>query len=350
MSYYKYYLWKEQISYDRGITWQDTGNQAPSGDPIGTYETYEQCTGATPPTPTGCTCDAFSFNGTSEGNNTYRIEIQGGEATVTAATWNGDCGDIIINHTEDTGFTEIVSANHWEFTNNQIKLTANTNPTSSVREGHITVTYTVNGNSCTKVIHLVQTGGAGINGKYQLTLHSSDERIVSAECDSTSAITSEETGSYLPIKIIIGDCVTTIGNYAFGINPYLTTLKIGYNVKTIGDYAFEAACNRLNTLTIPDNVTTIGTIAFHGSQGGTEASTLRYIIIGSGVTSIAQGAFAGHMQLYSITIKATTPPTLIGDAFYDTNNCPIYVPSGSVEVYKAASGWSIYASRIRAIS
>ena len=347
MSYKKYYLYKEQVSYDRGITWQDTGNQAPSGDPIGTYETYEQCTGATPPTPTGCTCDAFSFNGTSEGNNTYRIKIQGGEATVTAATWNGDCGDIIINHTEDTGFTEIVSVNHWEFTNNQIKLTANTNPTSSVREGYMTITYTVDGNSCTKVTHLVQTGGTGINGKYQLTLHSSDERIVSADCDSTSAITYEETQHYLPIKIIIGDCVTNIGNSAFSVNPYLKTLKIGYNVRTIGNDAFDMACNHLNTLTIPDNVTTIGGSAFHGSQQG---STLKYIIIGSGVTSMVQGAFAGHTQLYSITIKATTPPTLDGNPFYDTNNCPIYVPSGSVEAYKSASGWRSYASRIRAIS
>jgi hypothetical protein len=347
MSYIKYYLYKEQVSYDRGITWQDTGNQAPSGDPIGTYETYEQCTGVT---PTGCTCDAFSFNGTNEGNNTYRIEIQGGENTVTAATWYGDCGDIIINHTEDTGFTEIVSANHWEFTNNRIKLTANTNPTTSVREGHMTVTYTVDGNSCTKAIHLVQTGGTGINGKYQLTLHSSKEEIISADCDSTSAITMEETQKYSPIKIIIGDCVTNIGDNAFSISPYLTTLKIGYNVRTIENQAFDGACNRLNTLTIPDNVTTIGDNAFHGSQGGVGASTLRYIIIGSGVTSMAQGAFAGHMQLYSITIKASTPPALDGDAFYDTNNCPIYVPSGSVEVYKAASGWSIYASRIRAIS
>jgi hypothetical protein len=35
--------------------------------------------------------------------------------------------------------------------------------------------------------------------------------------------------------------------------------------------------------------------------------------------------------------------------FNYTNNCPIYVPSASVETYKSASGWSGYASRIQAI-
>jgi hypothetical protein len=36
-------------------------------------------------------------------------------------------------------------------------------------------------------------------------------------------------------------------------------------------------------------------------------------------------------------------------AFSITNNCPIYVPSASVDTYKAASGWSTYASRIHEI-
>ncbi len=51
----------------------------------------------------------------------------------------------------------------------------------------------------------------------------------------------------------------------------------------------------------------------------------------------------------SITCNATTPPALGTDVFANTNNCPIYVPAASVETYKAASGWSGYASRIQAI-
>jgi hypothetical protein len=33
----------------------------------------------------------------------------------------------------------------------------------------------------------------------------------------------------------------------------------------------------------------------------------------------------------------------------DDTRCIIYVPSASVDTYKAASGWSTYASRIQAI-
>jgi hypothetical protein len=39
-----------------------------------------------------------------------------------------------------------------------------------------------------------------------------------------------------------------------------------------------------------------------------------------------------------------------GDAFQDTNNCPIYVPAESVDAYKAAARhWNDYADRIQAI-
>ena len=60
--------------------------------------------------------------------------------------------------------------------------------------------------------------------------------------------------------------------------------------------------------------------------------------------------FKGCSGLESSTILATTPPTM-GDfnIFSNTNNCPIYVPTASVDTYKAASGWSTYESRIQAI-
>ena len=34
--------------------------------------------------------------------------------------------------------------------------------------------------------------------------------------------------------------------------------------------------------------------------------------------------------------------------FNNTNDCPIYVPAGSVEAYKVAQYWSDYADRIQA--
>ena len=74
------------------------------------------------------------------------------------------------------------------------------------------------------------------------------------------------------------------------------------------------------------------------------------MVIGNSVTTIGGYAFLDCSKLTSITINAETPPTLNEPSFDNTNNCPIYVPAGSVDVYKSASGWSEYASRIQAIA
>lgn len=93
----------------------------------------------------------------------------------------------------------------------------------------------------------------------------------------------------------------------------------------------------LASITIPDTVTTIEDAVF-------VASGLTSVTIPKNVTSIGSDAFRGCSSLASITVNAETPPTLGTRAFDNTNDCPIYVPEGSVEAYKAA--WSQYADRI----
>lgn len=111
----------------------------------------------------------------------------------------------------------------------------------------------------------------------------------------------------------------------------------------ISDNAFEH-CESLTSITIPNSVSSIENYAFAYCSG------LTSVTIGNSVTLIDDGAFIDCSSLTSVTVNATTPPTLGGSyVFYNTNNCPIYVPAASVEAYKAASGWSEYASRIQAI-
>ena len=78
-------------------------------------------------------------------------------------------------------------------------------------------------------------------------------------------------------------------------------------------------------------------------------NNLTSITIGSGVTSIGGAAFYNCRSLSSVTVEATTPPTLGLNVFNNTNNCPIYVPSQSVNAYKTATNWKTWASRIQAI-
>ena len=106
-----------------------------------------------------------------------------------------------------------------------------------------------------------------------------------------------------------------------------------------------------NTM-IPEGITSIGDCAFFNAG-------LSSIIIPESVTSIVGDAFrednSDSSHITSITILATTPPTLDSRSCFWSqtnsgwNNYPIYVPAGSVDVYKTATEWSSLADRIQPI-
>ena len=159
--------------------------------------------------------------------------------------------------------------------------------------------------------------------------------------------------------------VTLIGDYAFNKTSGFTSITIPSSVTTFGsnafasvsglnsvtiDYASNATLrssqftgSSITSLTIGSHPTSIGDSMFRNCTG------LTTLVIPSNISSISGYAFDGCSGLTSITVESTTPPTLGSNAFNNTNDCPIYVPSGSVNAYKAASGWSSYKSRIQAI-
>ena len=147
-------------------------------------------------------------------------------------------------------------------------------------------------------------------------------------------------------SVTIPDSVTSIGELAFYKCSGLTSAAIGNGVTSIGDSAFSG-CSSLTSIDIPDSVTSIGSQAFYYCSGLTSCS------IGSGVTSIGSSAFNSCTRLVNVTIFASTPPTAIytyyWNAFSYGTDCPIYVPNGSVDAYKAARGWNNYSSRIQPI-
>ena len=79
-------------------------------------------------------------------------------------------------------------------------------------------------------------------------------------------------------------------------------------------------------------------------------SKLSSVVIPKTMEYIGKDAFSYCTSLTSVTCLAENPPELGTSAvFYNTNNCPIYVPPESVDAYKSATNWSTYASRIQAI-
>ena len=69
------------------------------------------------------------------------------------------------------------------------------------------------------------------------------------------------------------------------------------------------------------------------------------IAIPEEVTHLGDYAYYLCNQLTSITLLAHIPPVIGSSVFDETNNCPIYVPAGSLNAYKTA--WSEYADRIK---
>ena len=136
--------------------------------------------------------------------------------------------------------------------------------------------------------------------------------------------------------------ITEIGSSAFSGCSQLTSFDFT-NVTTIGQQAFRTA--GLTVISLPD-VVTIGSYAFDNCK-------LTSVSIGDKCTKIDGNAFTqGNSAVtYTLTITATTPPTLGSKALAPAfkNPVAIKVPSELVETYKKASGWKDFASVISAI-
>ena len=281
----KFFKQKKQVSYDDGVTWVDV---TPAEYQKGSLYEYDSADCPSPtPTPQYRTLTTATtcINYDKYVLEEYQVSYDEG---VTWTTTGTSATTLIEANSEDCGYVPPTPTFKWK------------------------ATY---------------TGGT----------------TSSAQCDSTSSITNGEINKTGLTSVEIGTCVTTINDDSFSSCYSLTSITIPNSVTSIGERAFRY-CTGLTSIDIPNSVTSIGNGAFRSCSG------LTSITIPDSVTSISSDAFGYCSNLTSVTVLATTPPTLESSAFYGaSNNLIIYVPSESVSAYKAASGWSSYSSKIRAI-
>lgn len=156
--------------------------------------------------------------------------------------------------------------------------------------------------------------------------------------------------------------VTSIGDWSFTYDAKLKNIGSLTNVTSIGTNAFQQ-CDLDDFIVNLPNLTSLGGGAFNEtniksvtnlgtvtSVGINNCPKVTSITLPSTITSIPNWGFYNNKSMTTLTVNATTPPTLGGNALYDCNALAnIYVPSASVNAYTSASGWSAYANIISAI-
>lgn len=165
-----------------------------------------------------------------------------------------------------------------------------------------------------------------------------------------------------PIDVLDLSNVETVAQYAFNRAKILTKLVLP-KCKSVGNDAFREAQFGGFGLEAP-MLETIGERAFYsnyitpdvelpsvkiiGNDAFEHTSSVNFTI-GPNCTYIGNTIF-DTMGVTNLFVQATTPPTLAGPfKSGNTGVQHIYVPAASVDLYKAASNWSNYASIIEAI-
>ena len=166
-------------------------------------------------------------------------------------------------------------------------------------------------------------------------------------------------------ELVIPNDVTSIKRYAFYSCTGLTSVTIGNSVASIGSSAFSGCTNitsldidcenvgnwfsslkgKIQTVTLGENVKTIVADAFNGF------SALKYISVGSNVTSIGANAFANCIKLEDMYCYAVRYPLVESNTFENSylEYATLYVPESSVNIYKSHEVWGKF-SKIMAIN
>lgn len=358
----KYYKYQKYVSYDNGATWQPL-NEYQKGELM--QFNSEDCGGGIGTLYKWVVVDGeYECNGYDKYEKTQKYVSYDNGVTYSAVTPSEyGIGGLIQRNSEDCGYLPSPTGEtKWiaTYQNSYGSYTTKSKECDNTIIGSNEVPYSVN-----------QTG-IGIDSYTYLI-----KSVSIGECVKWIGYPNTDYGSFQNFdtltSVTIPNSVRMINNFAFSGCHSLTGVTIPNSVVTIGYAAFNS-CYSIQNVVIPNSVVNVAppqgqNVDNNGVFGNCSALTsctlsvnmtripenmfrnsgLLSIDIPTNITGIGESAFYYCSGLTSITIYATTPPTLGSNAFDYTNNCPIYVPAESVDTYKAASRWSSYASRIQAI-
>ena len=137
--------------------------------------------------------------------------------------------------------------------------------------------------------------------------------------------------------VTIPDGLTVIGSGAFIGCTGLTSVELPNSVTRIEEGAFFN-CHSLASINIPNGITSIESMTFY------HCDSLTTMVIPAGVASIGDNAFDQCPNFNTFYNYAETPQPINETVFtLNVTPCTLYVPAGSVDLYKADENWSKFA-------
>lgn len=147
-------------------------------------------------------------------------------------------------------------------------------------------------------------------------------------------------------EIILPNNLEIIGSGACSSLKRLRSIKVPDSVQILDEWAFSS-CINLEDIKLSNSLKSIGDRAFYGCY------SLTKIVIPESIEEIGEGAFDECSNLKEVYCKAVIPPKVKWrsgsnhDLFKNNSSGrKIYVPYESVDAYKKAPLWKIYAKDI----
>jgi hypothetical protein len=164
--------------------------------------------------------------------------------------------------------------------------------------------------------------------------------------------------------VVLGSETTTISTSSFEGCSSLHTINIPDTITIIGFRAF-LNCSSLINVTLPEGLTSLSIFSFAYTSIESivipstivripdscfrTCASLQSVYLPSSITSLGDHAFRYCTSLEECIIDATTPPSM-DSKYYIFESVPttfeIKVPVSYLDTYKAASGWSYWATYI----
>lgn len=165
-------------------------------------------------------------------------------------------------------------------------------------------------------------------------------RSLANRTDRNNSIFQNNTNIVRFNEFALFTSLNKINSGSFSGCTNLTSVTLPTGLTEIGGNAF-LNCASLERLVIPEGYLVTGRAICE------KCYSLTLLDLPSTLQTMGDGALFGLSNNVTVVCRAVTPPSF---GTFNNNPLALYVPDGSVDAYKSASGWSQYAKYIKPLS